>query len=168
MSDLEVIIVQAQKGDAERMIHLHFDAVHQGANNFYAQALLDSWSPMPSPSRYEWMRDTLLSRLHLVLVAENKREICGFVICSLSDGFIQALYVDPQFSGRGIGKSLLSSAEGYLIRTGISVAKLKSSNNSVNFYKSAGYRVMGPTTQKLNDGTEMNCYEMQRTLATTA
>ena len=168
MSDSEIIIAQAQKSDAERMIHLHFDAVHQGAKNFYTQALLDSWSPIPSPRRYEWMRDTIMSQSHLVLVAEIKREICGFAICSLSDGFIQALYVDPQFSGRGIGKSLLSSTESHLIRTGIPAATLKSSNNAVNFYKSAGYRVMGPTTQNLGDGTEMNCYEMQRTLATTA
>ena len=114
------------------------------------------------------MRDIVNSPSHLTFVAEFRLEICAFSICSLSDGFIQAIYVDPKFSGRGIGKDVLAYSEDHLLQAGFSIFKLNSSNNAINFYRSMGYCVNAQTTQSLGDGSKMICSEMQKTLATTA
>ena len=164
----QLTIRKAQVADAERMIHVHFNAVHGIPENFYSRTVLLSWSPTPCSSRYEWMRDVVQSPSHLALVAELKLELCAFSICSLTDGFIQAIYVDPKFSGRGIGTDLLAYSENHLLQAGFSTFKLNSSNNAINFYRSMGYCVNAQTTQSLEDGSEMICYEMQKTLATTA
>lgn len=163
----QLTIRKAQVADAERMIHVHFNAVHGIPENIYSQAVLLSWSPTPCSNRYEWMRDVVHSPSRLALVAELGFEICAFSICSLTDAFIQAIYVDPKFSGRGIGKDLLSYFENNFLQAGFSTVKLNSSINAVDFYRPLGYRVNTQTTQSLDDGTEMVCYEMQKTLATT-
>ena len=164
----QLTIRKAQVADAERMIHVHFNAVHGIPENAYPQAVLLSWSPIPDSNRYEWMRDVVHSLSHLALVAELGVEILAFSICSLTDGFIQAIYVDPKFSGRGRGKDLLAYSENNLLQAGFSTFKLNASINVVDFYRSMGYRVNAQTTQSLKDGSEMDCYEMQKTLAATA
>lgn len=165
MKRSDIRIRKAQACDAEKLIHVHFDAVHGISEDVYSRALLFSWSPTPCPSRYEWMRDLINSSSHLALVAGSAFEACAFSICSLNDGFIRALYVDPKFTGQSMGKHLLVYSETRLMQAGFSIFKLNASNNSLDFYRSMGYCVNAQTRQSLEDGAELNCHEMQKVAA---
>jgi len=161
----DICIRKAQACDAEKLIHVHFNAVHGISEDFYSRALLFSWSPAPCLSRYDWMRELIRSSSHFVLVAGSEFEICAFSICSLNDGFIRALYVDPKFTGRGIGMDLLVYSETRLMQAGFCVFKLNASNNALDFYRSMGYCVNVQIRQSLEDGAEFNCHEMQKVAA---
>lgn len=164
MNPSQFSIRPAQAGDAERLIHIHFAAVHGIAEQFYPSAVLTAWSPTPSASRYEWMRMVIDSATNNVLVAEMEQIIGGFAIYVPSSGFIQALYVDPQFTGRGLGKALLVVIENQLAQAGVSAARLNASHNAAKFYRRAGFQVLAPTTQTLSDGTPLECVAMQKLL----
>ena len=164
VNDPQVIVRRARIADAEQMIQVHYDAVHSISNEIYSQALLDSWSPLPSLSRHEWMRNVIESDSRTVFIAELQDVICGFSICLTSKGLIYALYVDPKFAGRGIGKVALEHTENHLTQAGVSYSTLNSSLNAVKFYELMDYKIVSPSTQTLADGSEMDCYEMQKVL----
>lgn len=150
--------------DAEQLVQIHYRAVHQISNEYYSQAALEAWSPLPNQARYDWMNGVIASDSKVVLVAEVQGQKVGFSICGPQDGFIDALYVDPQCAGQGIGQALLEYTEQYLSQAGATEANLKASDNSVLFYETRGYHVVKPSSQVLADGSEMTCVEMSKRL----
>ncbi len=112
-----------------------------------------------------WMRSQIEGECDQVLVAElGNGSTSGFCMFSAREGFIYAVYVDPRASRRGIGRRLLRCAEGSIAKEGVSGAKLNASRNALQFYLSEGYQVVERTTQDLPDGSQMQCYEMQKDL----
>ena len=165
MTNQAFLIRDARPGDAEKLIHVHFNAVHAIAEGFYPEALLEAWSPAPTTGRYSWMCEMIGNLSNLILVGEVAGEIASFCMASRDDGFIKALYVDPRFSGQGLGKHLLLSAEKQLAGLGVSRLVLKASMNAVGFYGAMGYCVVEEGWQTLSDGSEMKCCTMHKTLA---
>jgi GNAT superfamily N-acetyltransferase len=164
MPHLSLVIRPPQSKDAEAIVHIHFAAVHHISSEFYPPALLEAWSPTPNASRYEWMRGMIGSPANAVLVAEIELTLSGFAIYTPETGFIRALYVAPEFSGRGVGKTLLSFIEKQLAQAGVHTATLNASLNAVEFYRRAGFNALQPTTQTLSNGMELECVEMQKLL----
>lgn len=159
-------IRRALAEDAKQLVALHYDAIHEGAQDEYAPNVLDSWSPRPDERRVSWMRERINAAGNEVLVAEAQSgSVIGFCMFAAEDGFVHAVYVAPAAFGRGIGRDLLRRAEDAIARTGVSQAKLNASKNALEFYLSAGYAVARPTTQSLSDGTRMDCYEMHKDLS---
>lgn len=162
---LRVSIRRARPDDAERIVRLHYDAVHENASKDYPPAVLDSWSPHPDENRFSWMRSQILEGHNSVLVAELPGgAIGGFCVFSPSEGFIYAVYVAPQRARSGIGRRLLRFAEASLTKQEVGQARLKASKNAVGFYTTEGYTLIEPTTQDLADGSEMECLEMRKDL----
>lgn len=162
-------IRSARAEDAEQLVQLHYDAVHAGARDDYASTVLDSWSPEPDQERYSWMRREIDHGHNQVLVMETADgTLVGFCMFSPEKGFIQAVYVAPDWFGRGIGRQLLRSAEGAIRESGTGLARLNASGNALGFYRSEGYVLAGPTTQSLSDGSRMDCYEMSKDLPVTS
>ena len=52
---------------------------------------------------------------------------------------ISALYVDPSFERRGVGRALLAELEATVTRRGHVLVRLESSLNAVSFYEQLGY-----------------------------
>ena len=151
----------ARVEDAEALVRLHFDAVHEGAANAYPAEVLDAWSPPPDERRFAWMRGQIAAGQNRVLVAEAPDgSVSGFCIFGIPEGLIRAIYVVPAAAGRGIGRRLLQSAEREIAAGGASRARLNASKNALSFYRSAGYLAVCAATQELADGTRMDCIEM--------
>jgi putative acetyltransferase len=77
-------------------------------------------------------------------VAEESGIICGFI--SLLDNYIGGLFIDTQYQGRGIGKSLIDKAidEKDFLTVGV-YAKNK---NARKFYQKTGFSFVGEELQK--------------------
>lgn len=166
MGGLRFDVRDARVEDAEALVRLHFDAVHESAARDYPAEVLDAWSPPSDERRFEWMRGQIEAGQNRVLVAETPDgPVSGFCIFCIPDGFIRAIYVAPAASGRGIGRRLLESAEREISAAGVSLARLNASKNALAFYCSAGYTAVRAATQELADGTRMDCIEMVKDLS---
>ena len=164
MTSPSLTLRPAQIADAERLIAIHFSAIQQISEAIYPRSVLNAWSPEPSAQRHQWMRDTIQSTERMVWVAQSAERIGAFAIVSTEDGFIHALYTDPNDSGLGMGKALLQQMEQLLFQAGIRTAQLKASLNAAPFYQAMGYESLHPTTQTLSDGSEMDCIVMRKNL----
>lgn len=76
-----------------------------------------------------------------VLVALKDQVPIGFIAWWLPDNFIHSLFIDPDFVGLGIGKSLL---EVCLERTGrpATLKCLQANKNALQFYASQGWEII--------------------------
>lgn len=75
-------------------------------------------------------------------VAEDQLRILGWV--AVRGDYLDALYVEPEYAGRGIGAHLLRLAEEKTLRKGIEVLRTEASPNSERFYLRQGYELLGP------------------------
>ncbi|UMY64625.1 MULTISPECIES: GNAT family N-acetyltransferase [unclassified Flavobacterium] len=78
-------------------------------------------------------------------VYEVDRRIVGFAIADLQDQNIWALFVDPDFERRGIGKELHDNMLDWYFRQGVASVWLGTApgTRAEQFYKRAGWRQNG-------------------------
>jgi GNAT superfamily N-acetyltransferase len=74
---------------------------------------------------------------HIFLVAECDRQIVGFG--TLWFYTVNALFVDPVFSRRGIGRQLLAALERYACARGSRFLEVTASLNAMPFYRACGF-----------------------------
>ena len=74
-------------------------------------------------------------------VCEINNEVVGFAIADLQDNNIWALFVDPRYEGKGIGKELHQIMLDWYFSTGKTDVWLGTSPNTraAEFYKKAGW-----------------------------
>ncbi len=74
-------------------------------------------------------------------LCESEDEVVGFSVASLEDSSIWALFVDPAYEGRGIGKRLLQLATGWLFEMKANKVVLSTSpdTRADRFYKRQGW-----------------------------
>ncbi len=82
-----------------------------------------------------------------IWVWEENRRIVGFSAGDAQDGWIWALFVDPDYEGRGIGQALLACACRTLVRAGFASATLTTEpgTRAARFYQRAGWTDAGRT-----------------------
>lgn len=82
-----------------------------------------------------------------IWVWEENERILGFSAGDAQNGWIWALFVDPDHEGRGIGRALLTCACRSLVRAGFSHATLTTDpeTRAARFYKLAGWTDIGRT-----------------------
>lgn len=154
---------EARADDAAEMLAVHYRSVHAIPDQLYAPRVKASWSPKPHVDREIWLASVIESTSTIVLVACREEEhIAGVIIYSKSGRMIQALYVDPEASGGGVGASLLRMLEERLEPGPVVV---KASLNSVGFYSRMGFISRGRSEQRLNDGTNMPAVAMEKAVA---
>jgi GNAT superfamily N-acetyltransferase len=77
-----------------------------------------------------------------IYVAEFKGKVVGTATLDLTmdENWIRAVFVNPKYHGKGIGKKLMRHMENIVKKTGFRSVSLKSSPYAVNFYKRLGYK----------------------------
>jgi GNAT superfamily N-acetyltransferase len=76
-----------------------------------------------------------------VLVALHGRSPIGFIAWWPPDNFIHSLFIDPEFTGKGVGRLLLETC---LQRTGrpATLKCFKANQNALGFYESQNWRIV--------------------------
>ena len=148
------------------MVAAHFAAVRGVPPGHYAGAVLAAWSPEPNDQRRAWLAGLVEQRDAVceVAVATNGA-VVGFCLAFPGEARLQALYVHPRHSGRGIGAGLLRAVEARCHVAGAAKLELNASYNAVPFYRANGYADVHETTQPLADGTAMGAILMSKPLA---
>lgn len=119
--------------DAERLCELHHSAIRALAQGHYTAEELQAWT-YQTPAHFRW---ALLQPEEWFIVAEGPGGVLGF--SSLKRDVLQATYVAPELSGRGIGRRLVARVEREARRRGVTRLRLKASRNAVPFYERLGY-----------------------------
>ena len=152
----------ANPADAEAIIHLHYEAVHKTAVEFYPCEILEAWSARPGEARYIWMRNVIANGDNIVVVGEVDSSILGFGIFVPRLEEICALYVDPAAGRRGVGKAILQALEMRASEQGNMRIRLNASLNAEAFYRSNGYTTLSRGKFRLSAGCEMDCVKMEK------
>jgi len=161
-------IRDAIASDAESIISVHQNAVHQSANQSYDQAILDEWSPLLS-TRVISMQDKIANNPEqaiIVVIVLSDGQVAGFaeIVPSLEE--LRAVYIEPKYSRLGLGTALLQEIETRAVKQGLAKLILHSSLNAKNFYLKNHYAIDGEGHHQLASGQLMPCIFMSKDLTT--
>lgn len=125
--------------DSRAIWQVHMQAVRQSAKSHYDPTQIEARAGRLSPNYYRPDPDVFL-------VAETEDAgIVGFGEIDLGAGEIEAVFVDPRFGRRSIGRQLLERLEELAKQQGLSALVVDASLNAVTFYERAWYRQTKPT-----------------------
>ena len=131
-------IRRGRSADADGLCAVHERAVRVLGRRVYNDSQIESWVHGNSPTRYV---EAMLDEGELFEVAVSRlRGIVGF--CALKDKEVRSLYVDPDWSGLGVGSALLRRAEAMIAAAGHAKVVIGASLAGLPFYEQHGYRVV--------------------------
>ena len=137
--------------DGEQILNVHRQAILITARSAYSEQEVESWAAGLVADRYG---DQMVRGGEEFQVAtKDNGQVIGF--CSVINNELMALYVDPDWSGKGVGSSLMSWAEQRIVDAGHASIEIKASLNARSFYEGYGYTVVRQETFKSRGGLEM-------------
>ena len=96
-----------------------------------------------------------------VWVAEENQELVGF--CAFKDGWVEHLYMHPDYVGKAIGKTLLEKAKHNNAHLQLWV--FQKNTRAISFYERNGFRLIRETDGASNEEKLPDAlYEWRRTL----
>jgi putative acetyltransferase len=134
------------------------DAVHQIAKRDYTPEEVAAWSPREFDAAH-WQRRT--AQLD-VRVAVLERALAGFIGFSQL-GYIDLLFVRPEFVRRGIARQLLLEAERVLGQLNVKRAWTEASLAARSFFQAMGYAIVREQTVCCG-GAKLRNFRMEKTL----
>ncbi|HEX6495671.1 MAG TPA: GNAT family N-acetyltransferase [Acidobacteriaceae bacterium] len=124
-----LLLRAAERADAMAVAQVHVRSWQAGYRGLLPDAYLDGLRPEDRATRYDFA--TADVRAPSTMVAVDGDVICGFATTSPArdadvpeHGELCALYVDPEWWGRGVGAALISAARGRLLDRGFRNATL--------------------------------------------
>jgi GNAT superfamily N-acetyltransferase len=131
-------IRRGRPADADGLHAVHERAVRVLGRRVYNDSQIESWVHGNSPACYvEAMRD---EGERFEVAVSRLRGIVGF--CALKDKEVRSLYVDPDWSGLGVGSALLRRAEAMIAAAGHDKVVIGASLAGLPFYEQHGYSVV--------------------------
>ncbi|KZL05003.1 putative N-acetyltransferase YafP [Pseudovibrio axinellae] len=122
--------------DGETAAHIFFDAVHQGAAEFYSIEQRIAWAgSAPNPSGWQ-IRLCGVSGF----AADIDGEMVGFMTLD-SDGYIDLAFVRTDASGKGIGQRLYKMIEAQAIQNKTPKLTTHASKKAKPFFERMGWCV---------------------------
>ena len=133
--DHMITIRRARQEDKESIWNVHIRAIQEVCKSHYSPKEIKDWSEVLKPCRYN---EPIKRRSLFVAVDDNL--IVGFGNLNQYSGEIEAVYVAPEYVRRGVGREILQALESVARDVGLTLLRLSSSLNAVQFYENAGYR----------------------------
>lgn len=156
-----IAIRRATQEDRESIWQVHVRAIQEVCNSHYSPKEIEDWSEVLKPTRY----DEPIKRGSF-FVAVDANVIVGFGNLNQDNGEIEAVYVAPEYVGRGVGKKVLQALESVARNLELTMVRLSSSLNAVHFYENAGYRRQ-KQKRYLLPGDRVACLPMTKELSST-
>lgn len=124
-----MLLRAAESADAMSVARVHVRSWQSAYRGLLPDEYLDQLRPEDRAQRYDF--EARHPQKPQTLVAIEAGSICGFVTTMPSRdpdlaafGELAALYVDPEYWGRGIGMALISAARAQLVKLGFGNALL--------------------------------------------
>ena len=148
-------IRRARQEDTQSIRNVHVASVTGIRTDLYTPDEIQAWAV---PKKLESYWESI--RTKEFFVAEDDGTIIGFALLKPETAEVEAVFVSPEVSGRGIGLELLSKLEERARVLGLKSLRLNASLNAVPFYKKAGYVAQQQSKYRLSTGVEIACVPM--------
>ncbi|HTB98021.1 MAG TPA: GNAT family N-acetyltransferase [Terracidiphilus sp.] len=146
-----MLLRPAEPADALAVARVHVLSWQAAYRGLIDDAYLDSLRPADRAERYDFShKDPLLPYTQVALDAGR---IVGFATTmpsrdddTFEEGELAALYLEPDFWGRGIGVALIAAARDHLVKSGIRQAVLwvlAGNQRAAHFYEQDGWSAEG-------------------------
>jgi len=93
---------------------------------------------------------------------ESQDRAEGWLNPAIDPARIRAMFVDPAYARRGLGRQILDAAEADAARAGFRTFELMATLPGVPLYRACGYEEIERTEIELPDGARLDCIRMQR------
>ena len=152
--------------DAVPADYLVMDAIFRSATEVlcrgaYSEAVIAALTAVPKPERY--VRDAEQGAQYIVVCDDGR--VLGYGSINLGQSRVQAMFVDPDFSGRGLGKRLMAYLCERARDAGLSRLIVSASLNAEGFYAAQGFIASDRRIVRIGDGLELEAVIMARVLA---
>lgn len=107
----------------------------------------------------DWIRKQMQSRYFIVTLIEGKVVGTG----SLDGDEIKAVFVDPSYQRRGVGRAMMEELEEYARTKGLKEVVLNSSITAYDFYKKLNYHLIEKISEEFQ-GDRVFTYIMKKHL----
>ena len=145
-------------GEEAAVWNVFFRATHESNVRDYHPDLIERWAPRDK-SMDEWAARLAETK---PFVAAVEGTIVGMAEL-VADGFIDFLYVRPDWQGKGIGKALLKTLESEAARLAVKVVFADVSVTAKEFFLSQGFRIV-EAKSKLIQGHPAPNFRMEKRL----
>lgn len=151
---------QAATGaDLDALWDLRTRAVRISCATHYPSAVIAAWSAAaPPPSLAQ------LTLAGSVLLMRRGERLAGFGALDLETGEVDALFVEPDCQGGGIGRTLLDALEAMAREAGLARLFLSASLNGMPFYRRAGFTALREQWHEHHSGIVIRCVLMEKDL----
>jgi len=149
----------ASISDTEKISQTHKMSIQELCKSNYSAEDITNWTNILSPKIYE-----SAIKEKIMIVAEEKNKILGLGILDIKNAELSAIYIHPNYTGKGIGKKILLELEKIAIDNGTKHLKLGSTINALGFYKHHGYIEKERIFHELPNGAKLECIEMYKDL----
>ena len=146
--------------DAKSLPIIHSNAVRVLAREHYSQEIIEAWTGAFARADIESALNEPQTQWLLALDAD---EPAGFALRHGPE--IRAVYVHPDHSRKGLGRTLLTELEQKARQEGHSSLQLEASLNARPFYQKQGYRDVTRSFFNLPDGLLMESVKMTKELS---
>lgn len=150
---------RARREDNEAVGRLHVASIRELCRTHYRPEEIEAWAAPRAVGFYV----KAIERKEFY-VAEEDGELIGFGTLNPAGGEVEAVYVHPAATGRGVGLTLLRTLEARALSLGLESLRLCASLNAVEFYERAGFVRGRVTSHRLAHGAEIACVSMSKVL----
>lgn len=151
MAQSQLRFRSARPADAGALVGVKRAGIRDVAGWDYQPAQIDAWAP--DDDAVEDFRSAIQSERFVVLVAEADDDVVGYGVLSGATGTIDAVYVHPEHTGRGVATSLVHQLEERARMLALDAIELLASLNARRFYAKLGYGVVEPVERSMGEST---------------
>lgn len=156
---LDLVLREARPNDREILAGVRRASIQGVASPHYSHQEINAWLT-PAPPGPSTAGRPGLQRF----VAEYRDVVIGFSAWESGTGWVRAVYVLPEWSGKGAGSALLARIEVAARTQGTQTLRLYASLNAVDFYRNRGFVSEKEIALEMIDGTRMRSVRMVRNL----
>jgi ribosomal protein S18 acetylase RimI-like enzyme len=155
------MIRQSDASEAHALAALQQSSIVAECSNAYSGEQITAWIAVLQPEAYS----TLINHAEVLVATDDPgTKRLGVGVCSPETGQINAVYVAPGMTRRGIGRALTNAIEALLLDASALEARLDATLNAVAFYCSLGYGNEVPAMNRLPSGIDLPCVAMSKRL----
>ncbi len=150
------ILKQAHSNDADKLWSLRTKTILAIPSSFYEKASTEMWA---NKRQFPQFKSIIEENFYLIYELKNEIGAGGFL--DLKNQSIEAMYVAPELQGKGIGKSILNALLLEARKREMKTVSLSSTLNAEKFYTSLGFKSLGLSKYRFENGQQFDCVEMK-------
>ncbi|OOE51921.1 GNAT family N-acetyltransferase [Salinivibrio kushneri] len=155
-----ITIRKANSNDAQAIFDLRNRAILAKCSAHYTEEQLSLWTQGSVSERF------VADVVDTFYVSEIDGQVIGSGKLNTQTGLVDAIFVEPDYSGRGAAKKMLQFLEHLAKEQGLRLLTLESTLNAAPFYRACGFVGDEVSTYHSQKGIRLDCVSMEKLLLT--